>query len=55
VSDDYSLFKQFVMQTVTPESIEKRFPKVSKKEQTSIKPQTDSGVEIDIPTFGSAT
>lgn len=54
VADDYSSFKQFVMQTVTSDQIEKRFPKASKKEQASIKPQADSGVEIDIPTFGSA-
>ena len=52
VSDDYSAFKQFVLQTVTTDQIEKRFPKVSKKDP-SIKPQGESGVEINIPTFGA--
>jgi hypothetical protein len=50
VSDDYSSFKQFVMQTVTAESIQKRFPKATKSD--NIKPQSDNGVELDIPTFG---
>lgn len=31
VSDSYELFKQFAMQTVTAEDIEKRFPKATKK------------------------
>jgi hypothetical protein len=50
VSDDYSSFKQFVMQTVTAESIQKRFPKATKTD--NIKTQSDNGVELDIPTFG---
>jgi len=50
VTDDYSSFKQFVMQTVTAESIQKRFPKPTKSE--NIKPPSDNGVELDIPTFG---
>lgn len=51
VSDDYSAFKQFVMQTVTSESIQKRFPKATKSTDT-IKPQQEGkGVEFDIPTF----
>lgn len=51
VSDDYSAFKQFVMQTVTSESIEKRFPKTKKvTEQNVIKPQEEGqGVVFDIP------
>lgn len=53
VSDDYTAFKQFVMQTVTAESIEKRFPKQAKKqvEVNAIKPQEegDTGVSFDIP------
>lgn len=52
VSDDYSAFKQFVMQTVTSESIEKRFPKANKKttEQNVIKQQEEGeGVVFDIP------
>jgi hypothetical protein len=52
VSDDYSSFKQFVMQTVTSDQIEKRFPKATKKD-ANIKPQAESGVEINIPTFGA--
>ena len=52
VSDDYSAFKQFVMQTVTAESIQKRFPKATKPTD-NIKPQQEGkGVEFDIPTFG---
>jgi hypothetical protein len=50
VSDDYSAFKQFVMQTVTSESIEKRFPKVNKKPTENIKPQEEGqGVVFDVP------
>lgn len=62
VSDDYSAFKQFVMQTVTAESIQKRFPKPAPapapdpnrypKQSSNIKAQGDNGVELDIPTFG---
>jgi hypothetical protein len=52
VSDDYSAFKQFVMQTVTADSIQKRFPKTAKPTD-NIKPQQEGkGVEFDIPTFG---
>lgn len=51
VSDDYSAFKQFVLQTVTAEDISKRFPKKEKPTNT-IKPQEEGkGVEFDIPTF----
>lgn len=53
VSDDYSAFKQFVMQTVTAEDITKRFPKKEKPTNT-IKPQEEGkGVEFDIPTFNT--
>ena len=34
VKNEYSQFKQFVMQTVTAESIEKRFPKSNKVKET---------------------
>lgn len=56
VSDDYSVFKQFVLQTVTAESIEKRFPKVKKeKEAPVVKPQVEGeNLQINIPTFGKA-
>ena len=42
VKEDYSLFKQFAMQTVTAEDIAKRFPKVSKETKE----------EIEIPVLG---
>lgn len=32
VSDDYSMFMQFVLQTVSAEDIQKRFPKTKKTE-----------------------
>ena len=53
VSDDYMAFKQFVMQTVTAEDINKRFPK-KKAETPTIKAQEEGkGVEFDIPKFGA--
>lgn len=52
VSDDYSAFKQFVMQTVTADDINKRFPK-KERPSSNIKAQEEGrGVELDIPTFG---
>jgi hypothetical protein len=52
VSDDYIAFKQFVMQTVTADDINKRFPK-KEKPSVNIKMQEEGkGVEFDIPTFG---
>lgn len=51
VSDDYSLFSQFVLQTVTAEDIAKRFPK--KKTDDNIKQQGGKGVELNIPSFGA--
>jgi hypothetical protein len=45
VSDSYNLFKQFAMQTVTSEDIEKRFPKTNKKE--SKKEADKFGVSFD--------
>lgn len=56
VSDSYNLFKQFAMQTVTPEDIARRFPKVSDPvpEQT-LGPETKSkkkSGELEIPKFG---
>lgn len=44
VKDDYKLFTQFAMQTVTAEDIERRFPKTSKKASAT----TDN---IEIPTL----
>lgn len=47
VSDDYTDFKQFVLQKVTAADIQKRFPK-TKKEQDNIKPQEEGkGVEFN--------
>lgn len=52
VSDNYTQFMQFAMQTVTADDIAKRFPKV-KKETPTIKQQEEGkGVEFDIPKFG---
>jgi hypothetical protein len=52
VSDDYAMFSQFVLQTVTPEDLAKRFPK--KKVDTNIKSQNvNAGVELNIPSFGA--
>jgi len=53
VSDDYSMFMQFVLQTVTSEDIAKRFPTKKKPDIGNIKPQSDKGVELNIPTFGA--
>ena len=48
VSDNYELFKQFAMQTVTAEDIAKKFPKASKKSDED----TKFGVSFDdIPTL----
>jgi hypothetical protein len=50
VSDDYSQFKQFVVQTVTAESIEKRFPTKKSLVRTNIKAQEEGkGVEFSDP------
>jgi hypothetical protein len=52
VSDSYTQFLQFAMQTVTADDIAKRFPK-AKKETPTIKTQEEGkGVEFDIPKFG---
>ncbi len=44
VKENYDQFKQFAMQTVTAEDIERRFPKTSKKASAT----TDN---IEIPTL----
>lgn len=55
VKEDYELFKQFAMQTVTSEDISKRFPKKEKAPTSVVKPQEEGkGVEIDIPVYGNA-
>jgi hypothetical protein len=47
VSDDYSAFMQFAMQTVSTDDIAKRFPKV-KKDTPTIKTQEEGkGVEFN--------
>ena len=58
VTDEYSLFKQFAMQTVSVEDIERRFPK-AKKEPTpevpqpeTVKVKTNKKGELEIPKFG---
>ena len=53
VADDYSMFQQFVLQTVKAEDIAKKFPKVTRKDD-NIKSQTEnSGVHLNIPSFGA--
>lgn len=56
VTDSYAMFKQFAMQTVTAESIEKRFPKKpSTPASTTIKPQSEGkGVEFSDKTYGES-
>lgn len=50
VSDNYDLFKQFAMQTVTPEDIAKRFPKADREfVKREEKPKVDD--ELVIPTM----
>jgi hypothetical protein len=56
VSDSYTQFLQFAMQTVSAEDIAKRFPKATKPKQdlSNIKAQEEGkGVEFDIPKFGA--
>jgi len=52
VSDHYSTFSQFVLQTVSEEDIARRFPK-KKSEDTNIKSPGGKGVELNIPSFGA--
>ena len=59
ISNDFSDFKQFALQTVTPESIQKRFPKVSndkdKKDKSAVGSNIKdgpNGVDLDIPSYG---
>ena len=53
ISDDYSVFQQFVLQTVKAEDIAKKFPKVTRREE-NVKSQTEnSGVHLNIPSFGA--
>lgn len=55
VKEDYELFKQFAMQTVTADDIAKRFPKKEKMPTSVVKPQEEGkGVEINIPVYGNA-
>ena len=56
VSDNYTAFLQFAMQTVSADDIAKRFPKANKPKQdlSNIKAQEEGkGVEFDIPKFGA--
>jgi len=49
VSDSYDLFKQFAMQTVSVEDIERRFPKASAESPAK---KTKKSEDLDIPKFG---
>lgn len=61
VTNEYSEFKQFVMQTVSAEDIAKRFPKAKKeKPEIEINPEitiesvkTDKNGNLKIPKFGA--
>lgn len=52
VSDDYAMFSQFVLQTVSAEDLAKRFPP-KKKSDDNIKTPGGKGVELNIPSFGA--
>ena len=52
VKEDYELFKQFAMQTVSADDIAKRFPKTAKPSPTVKAQEEGKGVELNIPTFG---
>lgn len=55
VKENYDQFKQFAMQTVTAEDIQKRFPTAKKKAELTVKPQEDGkNLEIDVPVFGNS-
>jgi hypothetical protein len=55
VKEDYELFKQFAMQTVTADDIAKRFPKKEKAATSVVKPQEEGkGVELEVPVFGQS-
>lgn len=51
VSDEYVMFSQFVLQTVSAEDLARRFPK-KKVEEANIK-SNNKGVELNIPSFGA--
>ncbi len=53
ISDDYSVFQQFVLQTVKAEDIARKFPKANRKEDPNIKAEL-SGVQLNIPSFGGS-
>lgn len=57
VSDNYELFKQFAMQTVSVEDIERRFPKVTVSAEAppqmpEQKKSSKKKEEFEIPKFG---
>ena len=56
VSNEYSMFKQFVLQTVSAESIEKRFPtKRGSSPASNIKPQEEGkGVQFSETQYGES-
>jgi len=52
VKENYDQFKQFAMQTVTAEDIQKRFPKKDKS-ASIVKPQEEGkNLELEVPVFG---
>jgi hypothetical protein len=53
ISDDYSVFLQFVLQTVKAEDIAKKFPKVTRKDDNIKSQMESSGVQLNIPSFGA--
>lgn len=55
VKEDYEMFKQFAMQTVTADDIQKRFPKKDKP-VSAVRPQEEGkGVELNVPVFGASS
>ena len=52
VTDSYEQFRQFAMQTVSVEDIERRFPKVEKESKVAASKTKNTGAELQIPKFG---
>lgn len=55
VKEDYSMFKQFAMQTVTAEDIARRFPKPTDKPLGEPREFVKQEDELEIPTIGKST
>lgn len=54
VMEDYENFKQFAMQTVTADDIQKRFPKKETAKSVVKAQEEGKGVELEVPVFGGS-